>query len=86
MHNQPWAGATISPAALTGLAAVFVTARTRIKEIGLFGPFLLPTVPISMDLPGRMPECDYLEDSRGPVVGRKNLPSKPPWGPSFSRN
>jgi len=27
LHNQPWAGAMISTAALTGLAVVFVTGR-----------------------------------------------------------
>ena len=31
-HNQPWAGATISTAALTGLAVVFVTGRTKNKN------------------------------------------------------
>ena len=31
MHNQPGAGATISTAALTGLAVVFVTGRNKNK-------------------------------------------------------
>ena len=31
MHNQPWAGATISTAAITGLAVVFIKGRNKNK-------------------------------------------------------